>query len=248
MAFEINNTITDLDLSWNHLRLDGAVAFARGLGWNTGIVSLNLSFNGFADLGAASMGKALARNETLEWLDLSYNRITDKGAKALSQGLAKNTCLKSMNVGYNPITKEGGRFLLVAARKSQQLVELSLEDIYLDAKAVSIIPQNMSVTYKGVARDTGNRQPARDLAEMKGEIFKIIQQYLKDNNLRMLDLFNIWDRDKSQSLTFDEFVLGCKKAKIPLTAEMVEVLMKTLDTNENGQIEYQEFVAVSKLV
>ena len=246
-----NSTIVDLDLSWNHLRMEGAIAFAKALAKNSSIEVLNLRFNGFADNGAEAVGEALARNDTLKSLDLSHNRISDKGAIGLSNGLVKNKALQSLNIGYNPISRDGGLALLDAAKEAKELVEMLMEEIYLDEEAFEILEElvrtrsKLKVTYQGITKDSGAGMRKNELALLRKKIFDRIRQYLKDKRLRMIDLFNRWDKDKSMTLSKQEFQTGIRAANIPLSNDMIEFLVNQLDSDRDGLVGYDEFVAIS---
>eukprot|EP00794_Sanderia_malayensis_P003744 gene3744-4266_t len=249
-AISRNKILTHLDLSWNHLRMDGAIGLANGLAKNTSIEVLNLSFNGFSDNGAEAISHAVANNTTLEELDLSHNRISEKGAMALGRGLEKNTALKKLNVSYNPISPQGSLALLTAAKEAQELVELLMGEAFLDPKAVEIIQEmlkaksDLVITYSGIAKDSLVDGPKNDIEFLKKKIFQTMKKYLKDNQMRMIDLFNSFDKDKSLTLTRKEFHVGIDAAKIPLSEKMIEFLVDQLDADKNGVVEYDEFVAI----
>ena len=253
-AIASNVTLLSLDLSWNHLRMEGAIAFAKSLAKNYSIQVLNLRYNGFADNGAAAMGEALAQNQSLKTLDLSHNRISDKGAVALSKGLAKNEALQCLDIGYNPISRDGGLALLNAAKEAKELVELVMEEIYLDEEAFHVLEElvatrsSLKVRYQGVARESGAGTNKKEILMLKRKIFERIRQYLKENRLRMVDLFNTWDKDKSMTLTLEEFEAGIKNANIPLSNDMIEFLMHQLDNDKSGFVAYDEFTAISGIV
>ena len=251
-ALERNKTITELDLSWNHLRMEGAVDFALGLMLNTSLVVLNLRFNGFADVGAKAIGMALSRNSTLKRLDLSYNRITNDGATALSKGLSRNKSLRELNIGYNPISQAGSRAIIKAIEKAKTITRVDMEEIYVGESVIQTIQrimadrEDMRIEFRGIARSKEN-SPKEDLEVIKKKICSIIMQYLRDKSLRMLDLFNDWDKDSSLSLSPLEFVQGFRKAKIALSQDMLDVLIATLDKNNDGEITYTEFVSVTRI-
>ena len=250
-AIANNVTILSLDLSWNHLRMEGAIAFAKSLAKNCSIQVLNLRFNGFADNGAAAMGEALAQNQTLKSLDLSHNRISDKGAIGLSRGLAKNEVLQCLDIGYNPISRDGGLALLNSAKEAKELVELLMEEIYLDEEAFEILEElvtarsNLKVRYQGIARESGAAGSKKEMIILKKKIFDRIRQYLKDKRLRMIDLFNTWDKDKSMTLSKQEFETGIRNANIPLSNDMIDFLVSQLDNDNDGLVGYNEFTAIS---
>lgn len=253
LAIEVNRSLTELDLSWNHLRLEGAVGFANGLAWNKSIAILNISFNGFADDGAAAIGRALAHNKTLKSLDLSYNRITDVGAQALAKGLSNNKRLEVLIIGYNPISSCGSLAVIEAVKNAKEAIKIHLEEIYLDERAISIIHEivkerpKLSVKYRGIAKAPPHEPVLLELGNAQAVIASVIKKFLRDNNLRMLDLFNLWDRDKSLSLSPDELVSGLGNVNVPLSQDMLDILMASLDKNQDGKIEYDEFVCVTKL-
>ena len=99
-----NDTMTELDLSWNHIRLSGTVAIANGIRDNTQLEKLNVAWNGFSVEGAKAMGRVLTGNTTLRELDLTGNRLTDKAVTGFSVGLSRNTGLKTLRMGRNPMT------------------------------------------------------------------------------------------------------------------------------------------------
>ena len=66
-----SEVLQTLDLSWNALRLKGAVAVAQGLKTNQMLKVLNLSYNGFGTEGASALADALKINTTLIELDIT---------------------------------------------------------------------------------------------------------------------------------------------------------------------------------
>ena len=252
LAIEMNRSIEDLDLSWNHFRMEGAVDFSFGVALNKSLVVVNLSFNGFADIGAKAMGNALSKNDTLKQLDLSHNRITNNGATALSKGLSKNKNLSTLNIGFNPISQGGSLALIKAVGKAKTITEMVMEEIYVGESGIHVIQEimttrdNVKFVYRGITRNK-EMSPKEDLELVTKNICSIITKYLRDNNLRMLDLFNKWDKDKSLSLSPLEFVIGCRTAKIALSQDMLDVLIATLDKNNDGEITYTEFVSVTRI-
>ena len=120
-----NEGLEVLDLSWNHLRMKGAVAFCAGLKvWliieyliaiqhlitmiimyhlhiqvNMMLKYLDLSWNGFGNEGALAMGEALKFNNSLVQLNLNNNRLTNEGVGMLCRGLEANDTLRVLLVG-----------------------------------------------------------------------------------------------------------------------------------------------------
>ncbi|XP_047416398.1 tubulin alpha-3 chain-like isoform X2 [Sciurus carolinensis] len=115
-ALAENPGLTELNISWNHLRGPGAIAFARGLEANIFLKVLDISFNGFGDSGASAVGEALKANNVLEELNMSNNRISTMGAQSLGLGLRVNQTLKILVVSRNPMQTEGCSHLLKSVR------------------------------------------------------------------------------------------------------------------------------------
>uniref|UniRef100_A0A5F8AQZ3 Leucine rich repeat containing 74B n=1 Tax=Macaca mulatta TaxID=9544 RepID=A0A5F8AQZ3_MACMU len=104
-ALAENTGLTELNVSWNHLRGPGAVAFARGLEANIFLKVLDISYNGFGDPGASAVGEALKANNVLEELNMSNNRISAMGALSLGLGLRVNQTLRILVVSASLMTE-----------------------------------------------------------------------------------------------------------------------------------------------
>lgn len=90
-----NPSITDLDLSFQHLTDADILVLCDALTNNTHLISLNLEGNQIGDKGAVE----LAKNTVLERLNLWGNEITDKGTKCL----ANNMTLVTLDLDSNPL-------------------------------------------------------------------------------------------------------------------------------------------------
>jgi hypothetical protein len=66
-----------LDLSFNQIMCQGAMALGKGLKKNSVLKTLLLAGNDIADLGARALGDLITDNFTLEKLDVSYNTYSD---------------------------------------------------------------------------------------------------------------------------------------------------------------------------
>ncbi|XP_012589686.1 PREDICTED: leucine-rich repeat-containing protein 74B isoform X4 [Condylura cristata] len=106
-ALAENTGLTQLNISWNHLRGPGAIAFAKGLEANIFLKVLDISYNGLGDSGASAVGDALKANNVLEELNMSNNRISAAGALSLGLGLRVNQTLRILVVSRNPMQSEG---------------------------------------------------------------------------------------------------------------------------------------------
>ncbi|XP_078380470.1 uncharacterized protein LOC144663414 [Oculina patagonica] len=259
-----NNSITELNLSWNHLRLKGAIAICKGMRSNSSIEILDLSWNGFADEGAEAMGEALKKNDTLLELDLSHNRITEKGAQGLAKGLQVNQTLRVLKIGFNPLGNTGAYALMKAINENADsaLEELHLDNVTVKKNFASLLEEFMkkkpafqitsgASTYNNSKRGSlasfhGNddNDPGR---RMKHELLTALKNFLLEKRLRAVDLFNCLDKDKTQSVSPEEMFTGLKKFNVPLTDLQLRRLIRILDKDGDGEIDYGEFAAVNEI-
>ncbi|GLD96601.1 hypothetical protein PINS_up005284 [Pythium insidiosum] len=129
----INSTLTSLDLSWNYLRLGGAIEIGKALAFNNGLRELNLAYNAFGNAGAQAIGEALLSNTRLEKLNLSNNNVPAQGAQAIASALKLNDYITQVNLDGNPLGQTGGRALLHAvASCSERQLQISMEGCNFD--------------------------------------------------------------------------------------------------------------------
>ncbi|XP_071961893.1 uncharacterized protein [Antedon mediterranea] len=243
-AIATNETLEVLDLSWNHIRRKGAISICRGLAENIGIKILNISWNGLANEGALAMAEALKFNSNLIELDLSNNRITNEGAILLSKGLEINDTLKLIKLGLNPITAAGAHALLLALRANTNsaLIDLDLTDIMVNKdfqdllKEIQELRPDFKVFYKGAFGAFKKKEKERP------DPLKMLRDYIDKNNMRVWDLFKAYDKDKSMSVSKEEFKKGISSSGIRMTESQVDELMHTLDKDGDGEIDFSELV------
>lgn len=263
-ALEENNSITELDLSWNHLRLKGAIAICKSMRENSSIETLDLSWNGFADEGAEVMGESLKKNDTLLVLDLSHNRITEKGALGLAKGLQINKTLRVLKIGFNSLGNTGAYTLMKAfnANADSALEELHLDDITVQKNFLVLLEEftkdrpSFQITYGATSHNNSEQgslassygnddnDPGR---RVKNELLTVLKTFLSEKRLRAVDLFNCLDKDKTQSVSPEEMFKGLKKLNVPLTDAQLKRLIRLLDKDGDGEIDYGEFAAVKEV-
>lgn len=124
-VFTENTTLTELDLSWNCLRHNTALIFAKSLASNNTLRYLNLAKNNIGDLAAQYLGHALLFNTTMTKLDLSYNNILPRGIMVLANALENHTNMRDVQLNGNCVGELGSKSLLrsmrLAATKSRNL-------------------------------------------------------------------------------------------------------------------------------
>ncbi|KAI8511565.1 hypothetical protein Bbelb_106650 [Branchiostoma belcheri] len=237
-----NGGLNCLNLSWNHLRLKGGVAIAMGIKVNQSLEVLDLSWNGLGDLGATAFGKALRFNKTLRMLDLSNNRITVEGAKKLSLGLAKNEGLETLMLGTNAIGDEGVKALLkVLEKKNTTLKVLGLQDITVTKEVYKSIRELEDI--RGIQIIHGGLGGYEKIKYVPPpSAMSILDTFVQENRLRMIDMFRQFDKDQSGDISAEEFKAGLKELGLVVDEDQLDEMITQLDTDKNGRIDYQELM------
>ena len=113
-----NKTITDLDVSWNFIRLDSACELAQSLHVNNTLKVLKLAYNAFGDIPTQYLGKAIKENRSLKYLDVQYNSITPRGATVLANALLHNDTLETLILDGNVLGDVGAQAVVAAIQRS----------------------------------------------------------------------------------------------------------------------------------
>ncbi|XP_074643963.1 uncharacterized protein LOC141900812 isoform X3 [Tubulanus polymorphus] len=241
-AIAENASISHLDLSWNHIRRKGAVAVAQGVKNNIFLKLVNLSWNGFGLDGASAIGDALKGNSILEALDISNNRINPEGAVNIGKGLSINEALKVLKMGKNPMQTAGCYAICAAIMKNANCVlkDLDFSDILVNQDFHDIYKQVKENLPELTCKLGSDGMPEKPKFRVHPMIK--LKNYIEKQDLRLVDVFNKWDKDKSMSVTVEEFIAGVEETGIKLTKEEIEQLVKELDKDGDGEINYSELV------
>ncbi|XP_075470808.1 leucine-rich repeat-containing protein 74A [Ascaphus truei] len=239
-----NEGLQVLDLSWNHIRMKGAIALSAGLRVNGMLKVLNLSHNGFGNEGALALGEALRANSSLLHLDISCNRISNEGARLLSKGLDANETLRGLKLSMNPLTVEGAIVLLttISKRPECKLEELDISNVLVNQRflslleAASLARPALRVSYAG-ERGFIVKKPA-----CRPDPMRVIQNYLDDHKLRLLDFFKNMDKDGSMRIPVSDFRRHVSHAGLPLDGAQMDALVQRLDKEQTGSVDYRDLV------
>lgn len=117
--------ISMLHLSWNMIRLDGAVEFANSLAHNKYLRYLDLSYNSLGVAGGEMLGTSLLSNGCLRTLLLSNNNINATACFTICVGIEENYSLEYVNLDSNPIGHVGAKILMQLPVTSGSRVTLS---------------------------------------------------------------------------------------------------------------------------
>lgn len=104
--------LQQLDVSWNMIRLDGAIALAASIAFNTFLTHLDLSYNGLGKVAGEVLGSALMKNQSLRTLHLMNNGLNHTACFAICVAIEENMTLRSVKLDGNPIGEGGGRVLM----------------------------------------------------------------------------------------------------------------------------------------
>ncbi|XP_074646905.1 uncharacterized protein LOC141902879 [Tubulanus polymorphus] len=276
-AISENEVIEKLDLSWNHLRLKGGVAVVDGVKNNARLKSVNLSFNGLGNEGACALAELFKNNNVLLELDFSSNRIMPEGALLMAKGLDANETLKALRVANNPIGSAGALALINAIHNDRSLLKLfdltgiqvckEFDKIHKEMleSGRDIVILHGGILGNYIIKGSKNRKAGliadatdedREMSELFGtplEIFMktdpmaILKSYVDRNNLRLVDLFNRFDKDKNYKISLEEFKKGLAMADVGLTENQIEALIARLDKSESdGMVDYRELAKGSQ--
>ncbi|NXT87203.1 LR74A protein, partial [Anhinga rufa] len=236
-----NTTLEILDLSWNHLRRKGTVALGAGLKGNGALKILNLSWNGIGNEGALALGEALKVNNVLVHLDISNNQINNEGAKTLCRGLEFNGKLKILKMANNPLTMEGATALVTSVRKNPKsmMEEINISNVLVNETFIKLLDlvcrtrPELDVIY-GEVEGCITKIPKQHPNPMK-----VIQNYLKEHNLRLWDFFRNIDKDGNMKIPVAAFRRALmQQSSIPLDRVQIGELVRKLDRNRTGVVDY----------
>eukprot|EP00798_Chlamydomonas_sp_ICE-L_P022708 gene22707-29864_t len=119
--------LSDVDLGWNAIKVEGARSLFSGLENNESLTSLDLGWNGVETEGGKYVGKMLAKNSTLLKLDLTNTRLGSDAALMISEGVKVNTVIQELNLNGNAFGDDGARYLMGALKANTSLKFLGLQ-------------------------------------------------------------------------------------------------------------------------
>ena len=125
-ALKCYTYLQTLDLSYNSIGSDGAVALVEGLKFCTNLQTLNLSANSIGSDGVVALAEGLNSCTNLQTLNLSGNSIGSDGAVALAEGLKFCTNLQTLNLSANSIGSGGAVALAEGLKSCTNLQTLNL--------------------------------------------------------------------------------------------------------------------------
>uniref|UniRef100_A0A1I8GVK9 EF-hand domain-containing protein n=1 Tax=Macrostomum lignano TaxID=282301 RepID=A0A1I8GVK9_9PLAT len=227
------------DLITNNFAELGGFTIGKALMENSSLLELNLSWNHIRAKGAKGVAEGLAANNGLKVLDLSFNGFGPTyGLQELSKAIKVNTCLEELNLSNNRITTEGAVLFgkgLTLNSTLKVLRDIMVNDDFKD------LHYQLLETMPELKVEVGVKVPHREKAKVH-PMMKL-RNFVEKRGMKMIDFFNTFDKDRSMSVTREEFLEGLEESGLNLTDEEVEWLINDLDKDGDGEINYSEMVA-----
>ncbi|XP_045206580.2 uncharacterized protein LOC123558779 [Mercenaria mercenaria] len=240
-----SDTIEHLDLSWNHLRRKGVIKIAEALVKNIGLSSLNLSWNGLHMSGITALAKALEKNSTLTDLDVSNNRVDKSCLDKLCVSLRKNSTLSTLKIGQNPLKHEDAVTVLTFLQEnpSSGLKCIDLSDISVDETFLAVLDDLQSAKELTVKRGKlrGHEMTIHDYDEgllLKEDSWHVLEEISYVLGVNIVKLFIDISDELHCFLTPDQLVNGLKILMNPLSDKSTDILVKRLDRDEKGYVDF----------
>ncbi|KXJ17393.1 Leucine-rich repeat-containing protein 74A [Exaiptasia diaphana] len=242
-----NCTLTYMDLSWNHIQVVGAKHLANGLSGNMKLKTLKLAWNGITNEGTVALSKALSDNRVLTELDLTSNRISDHSVFVLSRVLTNNNIMEVLLLAKNNISEEGACSILHAILKNTEskMSKIDLRGALIKDDFLALYNEVQSLKPE-ITIVTDHAPETRPRPETPNPGM-LLRNYLAKEHVRIVDLFRKLDRDQSMQVSVREFVDGLRKSDVGLTTFEVEKMIECLDADNDGEIDYSEFVSIQNM-
>eukprot|EP00798_Chlamydomonas_sp_ICE-L_P029768 gene29768-5416_t len=135
-----------------------------------------------------------------------------------------------------------------SSRSGARVKEWVLEDLrhkgesYLLDREANLIYAEDRVWPRLVGRINSDQRVVSHKPRNPGELYTRLDEYLKRNKVRLQDLFEQYDRDRSGELSLSELGRLIKSQLPDTTKSEVLFFAAMMDTDSNGRISYNEFV------
>ena len=241
-----------LDLSWNHIRLDGAEAIGKALAINKSLEKLNLAWNGLHMLGAISIGMALKKNTTLKELDLTCNRMTETCIAELLKGLNKNSTLEAIHLGQNHVSCKGAVLILENIRDNKhsaikfidlgkQEVDDKFESLYREIqrerRAIHIVHGSVLKSERKPISSYDDQKAQSQI--LQSDPLTVLMECMRLQNYRILDKLN---KEDTENVDIEELCDEMIRGGVPLHRNTLIRMLERLDKDGNNQLNYKELV------
>ncbi|KAK2154464.1 hypothetical protein LSH36_268g00017 [Paralvinella palmiformis] len=190
-------------------------------------------------------------------LNLNSHMIGEQGAHACSLALMINGTVERLNLESNALGSNGTLYICKMLKENIFITDLGqdvdhnfmgrLDEVH-EMRGESLI-----VIYGLAMHEDQIKMIQQEEASFaKQDPITILMEYIRLKNLRLVDMFRSLDGDNSKSISRDEFKRGLmtftivasfQSSGVPVTDPMLDRIISKLDTNKNGEIEYNELIA-----
>ncbi|CAF1418044.1 unnamed protein product [Adineta steineri] len=251
-----NHLLAKFDASWCSIRLSAAKEMAKAIGENNRLESLDLSHNGFSNDTLGSITSSLSSNSALTELNLRGSHfvcrhegadkykpdrlITGKDCQLYDMlvAAATNQSLKIFRLGEDHIDQRCLPIILDALSKVENITleELDLTGIMTDYKLIEkchllFVNHPKLKVYVGPVRQT--------IEYFANNLRNLIRAYSIENEINLPDIFSPSEdmTTTATSITYEQFLDGLRKAKIPFPIALINDIIKYLgQDSEEGSI------------
>ncbi|KAK3100432.1 hypothetical protein FSP39_019892 [Pinctada imbricata] len=217
-----NTHLEVLNVAWNGFEIPGCHGLGHGLEGNKTLIELNVGTNRIGLTALCKLLEGLKYNSTLERLNLADNPLTSRGTLLVLQVIEKCSNVKNVDFGMHPVEEE----LLDKLREIQEI------------KPLTVLHGKVHLKTK-----IGDGDPTMYLS---GDPICILFEFARIKEIPILDLFIAFDTDDSHSLSWDEFKEGLLINRIPLRSGDIDHLIRNIDINRDGEINFTELVIAQK--
>ncbi|KAL0244242.1 hypothetical protein GEMRC1_008327 [Eukaryota sp. GEM-RC1] len=102
----VRNEVSMIELGYNSVGSQGAIAIAEALKVNSSVSGIYLHANSIGNEGAIAIAEALKVNSSVSRIDLMKNSIGNEGAIAIAEALKVNSSLKVVFQCRNSINRQ----------------------------------------------------------------------------------------------------------------------------------------------
>jgi len=161
-------------------------------------------------------------------------------------------------MGMNPIQNAGAHAILNAMKNNTDcaMERLCLNKVVIEMETKALVDHIIGMRPYFVVTCTYSQCSGNLMDELDAllggmsrkkklaELLNRLMAYIDRMNYRMVDLFNQFDKDKSMTVSREEFYTGLKSIGVPMEDRDLTLLINLLDDNGDGEIDYTEFISI----
>eukprot|EP00602_Paraphysomonas_sp_CaronLab_P004794 CAMPEP_0185021358 /NCGR_PEP_ID=MMETSP1103-20130426/4051_1 /TAXON_ID=36769 /ORGANISM="Paraphysomonas bandaiensis, Strain Caron Lab Isolate" /LENGTH=1351 /DNA_ID=CAMNT_0027552843 /DNA_START=296 /DNA_END=4348 /DNA_ORIENTATION=+ len=257
--------LEELKVSWNMIRLDSGVDFARSLSVNRSLTYLDVSYNSLGHSGGIALGDALLDNKVLSTILLANNNIDAMACFVICVAVEQNPSLRRLSLDGNPIGEQGAQCVMNVPSVVGCRVEITAANCNTALRSVDELAFDYSNTCREYTLDMADsvqRAVAFKLLHIVANHpsyvfskFSYAPSTSKKTSSKLmwipLDLKQVMIKDKVQYFTDDEREILENLEKLRESArssERAKLLFNQFDIDNSGEIDKDELFQLMKSI